>query len=144
MALQIQYDKAVVAVGEQAATFGVKGVKENCFFMKGGSGRSPPTLPHGGALCRACPRCRSARSPYLLTRIVAVLYLLCPCPADAASPHPPEVSDAVELRKRIAQKFELASLPGTSDKDRWGARGSGSEEVVGHLLLRAKLGHGKN
>lgn len=32
---EIQYDKAVVAVGEQPATFGVKGVKEHCFFMKG-------------------------------------------------------------------------------------------------------------
>ncbi len=45
-------------------------------------------------------------------------------------PCSPEVSDAVELRKRIAQKFELASLPGTSDKDRWGARGSGSGAFV--------------
>ncbi|PNW83287.1 hypothetical protein CHLRE_05g232200v5 [Chlamydomonas reinhardtii] len=60
---EIQYDKAVVAVGEQPATFGVKGVKEHCFFMK-------------------------------------------------------EVSDAVALRKRIAEKFELASLPGTSEEDR--------------------------
>ena len=60
---QIQYDKAVIAVGEQPATFGVKGVREHCFFMK-------------------------------------------------------EISDAVGLRKRIAEKFELASLPGTSEKDR--------------------------
>ncbi|KXZ46318.1 hypothetical protein GPECTOR_45g188 [Gonium pectorale] len=60
---EIQYDKAVVAVGEQPATFGVPGVRENCFFMK-------------------------------------------------------EISDAVGLRKRIAEKFELASLPGTSEEDR--------------------------
>jgi hypothetical protein len=32
---QIEYDKAIVAVGEQPATFGVKGVREHCFFMKG-------------------------------------------------------------------------------------------------------------
>ncbi|EFJ45820.1 hypothetical protein VOLCADRAFT_105834 [Volvox carteri f. nagariensis] len=60
---EIQYDKAVVAVGEQPATFGVPGVKEHCFFMK-------------------------------------------------------EISDAVALRSRIAEKFELASLPGTSEADR--------------------------
>ncbi|KAG2487510.1 hypothetical protein HYH03_013928 [Edaphochlamys debaryana] len=60
---EIQYDKAVVAVGEQIATLGVPGVKEHCFFMK-------------------------------------------------------EISDAVDLRKRIAEQFELASLPGTSEADR--------------------------
>ncbi|GFR51585.1 hypothetical protein Agub_g14006 [Astrephomene gubernaculifera] len=60
---EIQYDKAVVAVGEQAATFGVPGVREHCCFMK-------------------------------------------------------EVSDAVGLRARIAQQFELASLPGTSAAER--------------------------
>ncbi|GLC47157.1 hypothetical protein PLESTB_001387100 [Pleodorina starrii] len=60
---EIQYDKAVVAVGEQPATFGVPGVREHCFFMK-------------------------------------------------------EIGDAVGLRNRIAEKFELASLPGTSDEDR--------------------------
>ncbi|KXZ46316.1 hypothetical protein GPECTOR_45g186 [Gonium pectorale] len=60
---EVQYDKAVVAIGEQPATFGVPGVRENCFFMK-------------------------------------------------------EISDAVGLRKRIAEKFELASLPGTSEEDR--------------------------
>ncbi|GIL69240.1 hypothetical protein Vretimale_12635 [Volvox reticuliferus] len=60
---EIQYNKAVVAVGEMPATFGVAGVKENCFFMK-------------------------------------------------------EISDAVALRSRIAEKFELASLPGTSEEDR--------------------------
>ncbi|KXZ46317.1 hypothetical protein GPECTOR_45g187 [Gonium pectorale] len=31
---EVQYDKAVVAVGEQPATFGVPGVSENCCFMK--------------------------------------------------------------------------------------------------------------
>ena len=31
---QIQYDVAVVAVGEQPATFNVPGVRENCYFMK--------------------------------------------------------------------------------------------------------------
>jgi hypothetical protein len=31
---QIQYDIAVVAVGEQPATFNVPGVRENCYFMK--------------------------------------------------------------------------------------------------------------
>ncbi|EFJ45750.1 hypothetical protein VOLCADRAFT_63330 [Volvox carteri f. nagariensis] len=61
--MQIQYDKAVVAVGEQPATFGVPGVKEHCFFMK-------------------------------------------------------EVTDAVALRKKIAEKFELACLPGTSEQQR--------------------------
>lgn len=60
---EIQYDVAVVAVGEQPATFGVPGVREHCYFMK-------------------------------------------------------EVTDAVSLRKRIAEKFELASLPGTSEADR--------------------------
>ncbi|KAG2429690.1 hypothetical protein HYH02_013948 [Chlamydomonas schloesseri] len=60
---EIQYDKAVVAVGEQPATFGVPGVREHCFFMK-------------------------------------------------------EVSDAVALRKRIAEKFELAALPGTTEDER--------------------------
>ncbi len=32
--------------------------------------------------------------------------------------NPAEISDAVGLRKRIAEKFELASLPGTSEADR--------------------------
>ncbi|GIL85463.1 hypothetical protein Vretifemale_13975, partial [Volvox reticuliferus] len=59
---EIQYDKAVVAIGEQPATFGVPGVREYCFFMK-------------------------------------------------------EVTDAVALRKRIAEKFELACLPGTSEAE---------------------------
>ncbi len=31
---EVPYDILVVAVGEQPATFGVKGVKEYCFFMK--------------------------------------------------------------------------------------------------------------
>ncbi|KAG2487513.1 hypothetical protein HYH03_013931 [Edaphochlamys debaryana] len=60
---EIQYDKAVVAVGEQPATFGVPGVRENCFFMK-------------------------------------------------------EISDASALRKRIAEQFEAASIPGLSDAKR--------------------------
>ncbi|KAG2424789.1 hypothetical protein HXX76_014213 [Chlamydomonas incerta] len=63
---EVQYDRAVIAVGEQPATFGIPGVRENCFFMK-------------------------------------------------------EVSDAVGLRKRIAEKFELAALPGTTEEERQAA-----------------------
>jgi NADH:ubiquinone reductase (non-electrogenic) len=59
---EVPYSKLIVAVGEQPASFGVPGVKENCFFMK-------------------------------------------------------EVTDAVRLRKRIQEVFELASLPGTSPEE---------------------------
>jgi NADH:ubiquinone reductase (non-electrogenic) len=59
---EVPYDKLVVAVGEQPASFGVPGVKENCFYMK-------------------------------------------------------EVTDAVRLRKRIQEVFELASLPGTTPEE---------------------------
>jgi NADH:ubiquinone reductase (non-electrogenic) len=59
---EVPYSKLVVAVGEQPASFGVPGVKENCFFMK-------------------------------------------------------EVTDAVRLRKRIQEVFELAALPGTSPEE---------------------------
>ena len=33
-AFELEYDVVVVAVGEQPATFGVKGVEENCVFLK--------------------------------------------------------------------------------------------------------------
>jgi len=59
----IPYDTLVVAVGEQAATFGVPGVEEHAFFLK-------------------------------------------------------ELSDARRLRRRIAELFETAALPGTSERDR--------------------------
>lgn len=59
---EVPYSKLVIAVGEQPASFGIPGVKENCFFMK-------------------------------------------------------EVIDAVRLRKRIQEVFELAALPGTSPEE---------------------------
>ena len=34
-----------------------------------------------------------------------------------------EVTDAVALRKRISECFELASMPGLTDDDRWGVQG---------------------
>jgi NADH:ubiquinone reductase (non-electrogenic) len=59
----VPYDTLVIAVGEQAATFGVPGVQEHAFFLK-------------------------------------------------------ELADARRLRKRIAELFETAALPGTSEKER--------------------------
>lgn len=32
---------------------------------------------------------------------------------------PTEISDTVALRQRIAQQFEMASIPGTPDTDKW-------------------------
>lgn len=31
---ELEYDTLVMAIGEQPATFGVRGVQEHCFFMK--------------------------------------------------------------------------------------------------------------
>ena len=61
-AFEVSYDVAVVAVGERPATFGVKGVRQNCVFLK-------------------------------------------------------EIGDAAALRRRIVQCFEMASIPGATDKE---------------------------
>ncbi len=41
-----------------------------------------------------------------------------PQPPTYATPIPTEISDTVALRQRIAQQFEMASIPGTPDADK--------------------------
>lgn len=117
-------DILVVAVGEQPATFGVKGVEEHCYFMKARPlavkwQLAPAAMVHFAQqfmlpTLQACPPRHSARpkcTQFQTLRHLPPLLLV------FASAFTQEIPDSVGLRQRIQQQFELAALPGTKEAD---------------------------